>query len=97
MNKIYMQAKDKNVAGVCVYVKSGDTYAYADAKYTQKIDNKTLRDMFLKGMIIIDATVEYKPTSCAVASGVATITYLTAGASNAATLKTITSSEATTD
>lgn len=81
MKKIYMNASDVHVATRQVYAKASDAYAYADAEYTTKISADELHDAFIKGMIIVDAGVEYKPTSCKVASDVATISYVKVGSS----------------
>lgn len=93
MKKIFEDAKDKNVAGTYVYVKASDTYAYADVACTEKIDADTLMDLFLKGAVIVDTAVNYKPISAANASGVVSLVYVKAGTSNAATLTTIYSEE----
>ena len=88
MNKIYENANDKCVAAVLVYTKSADPFAYSDPKCTTKISAEDLRDYFVKGMLIVDASgVEYKPVSCKVASQVATVTYVTADSSTPTTAK----------
>lgn len=76
MELIYNDAKDKNVSATKVFVKTGDAYAYADAANTEKIDMATLKDVFEKGCVIIDGTMEYSPASLKVAAGVSTITYV---------------------
>lgn len=91
LDRLFKRAEDKNVAATYVYVKTGETNAYADSAYKTKIDAATLENLFEKGMIIVDAGAKYIPATCKVASGTATVTYVTIGASNAATLKSITS------
>lgn len=87
MEKMYINSEDTNVAVRKVYVKT-DGYAYADKGCKNKILTEDLHDAFIKGMIIVDTTGnEYKPTSCAVASDVATLTYVTADSSTATTAK----------
>lgn len=94
-DKIYDDAKDKNIAATKVYVKTGDAYAYADASNTVKIDLLTLKDLFEKGVVIIDGTVEYKPVSFKVNAGVGTMTYVKTDGTVATTavLATVSSSE----
>ena len=78
MDKIYNQAKDVNVRGTYVYVKTAtpaDTNAYADDEYTRVFSEAELKDIFLKGMVIVDEGVFYKPASLAIAEGVATVSY----------------------
>lgn len=76
MPKIYQNAQDKNVAAVCIYVKTGDAYAYSDVAKTLKIKAAVLKDMFEKGCLIIDGTTEYKPVSFAMPAAIGTVTYV---------------------
>lgn len=92
LDRLFNRAEDKNVAATYVYVKSGETKAYAEADYKTQLDAATLANLFEKGMIIVDGGAKYIPATCKVASGTATVTYVTIGASNAATLKSIVSS-----
>ena len=88
MERIFEQAKDLHVVAIKVYAKSGDAYAYADAKYQVKFTADELHDAFLKGLVVVDAVgVEYWPISCKVASGVTTVTYATTDSSAATTAK----------
>ena len=78
MDKIYNQAKDVNVRGTYVYVKTAtpaDTNAYADDEYTRVFSEQELKDIFLKGMVIVDEGIFYKPASLAIAEGAATVSY----------------------
>lgn len=87
MDKIYNDFDDANVAVRKVYVKT-DGFAYADSACKTKITADALYNIFIKGMIIVDASgVEYVPISCKVASGVATVTYVTADTTTATTAK----------
>lgn len=75
MDKIYNDAKDKNVAKVIIYgvykdddsgshVRPGDIhfpYAYADAALTKKLTIPELRDAFLKGCIARVADASKSP------------------------------------
>lgn len=87
MEQIFQNASDKNVAARKVYVKT-DGFAYADEACKTKILTADLHDAFIKGMLIVDASGnEYKPISCAVASDVATVTYVTTDSATATTAK----------
>lgn len=67
MDKIFMNSTDTNVAARKVYTKAADTFAYADADCTEKINATDLQDAFIKGMVIVDATgIQYLPVSCEV-------------------------------
>jgi hypothetical protein len=76
MNKIYQKSEDVHVSGTYVYAKNGDAYAYADSTNTIKIEAVTLKDLFEKGAIITDGTIEYKPVSFKLVAGVGTLTYV---------------------
>lgn len=99
MDRIFNDAKDKNVAAVVVYKKTSDVYAYADATKTKKISCDELYDMFVKGVVVVDGTNTYAPTAVKVTEGVATITYVTTDSSTATTavLATLVSKEYTAD
>lgn len=91
MEKIYENAKDVHVVASKVYVKT-DGFAYADKDCKTKILTADLYEAFVKGMLIVDASGnEYKPISCAIASDVATVTYVTADTTTAklATAKSV--------
>lgn len=77
MNKMYQTAEDLNVVARLIYKKTNDLYAYADSAKTEKIDAKTLADLFTKGVLIVDGANQYKPSGLTVNAGVATLTYVT--------------------
>jgi len=52
MDKIYQDAKDKNVAAVIIYKKAAQTKAYADADCTVQLTTAELKDAFIKGAVI---------------------------------------------
>ena len=52
MDKIYQDAKDKNVASVIIYKKSAQTKAYADEACTVQLTTAELKDAFIKGAVI---------------------------------------------
>lgn len=75
MDRIFHHDDTMYEAATKVYAKVDDVYAYADSDCTVKISADNLADIFIRGMIVVDDGVMYKPTSCEVDSGVATITY----------------------
>ena len=74
MDKIYQQAKDKNVANVLVYIgpnvsgREHDYYACKDREKTVKMTADELFDAFLKGAMFVfigDGPDKYaSPTYC---------------------------------
>lgn len=89
MDKIFMNSTDTNVAARKVYTKAADTFAYADADCTEKINATDLQDAFIKGMVIVDATgIQYLPVSCEVKKNVATVTYVTTDSTTDSTTST---------
>jgi glyoxylase-like metal-dependent hydrolase (beta-lactamase superfamily II) len=82
MVKIYEDSNDQHARRTCIYVKTGNAYAYSDAATTEKIDAATLKDLFLKGAVIIDTGMHYDPTSFKIVvdglSSVGSITYIKA-------------------
>lgn len=83
MEKIYEHFSDVHVVARKVYPKESSLYAFADADKTQKISASDLEDLFLKGCVIVDDDIEYKPVSCKVEDGLATLTYVKADATTA--------------
>lgn len=74
MDKIYMDAKDKNVAKVVIYVKIDDQYniPYADAACTVKFPVDELPDAFAKGVIVrrmAEGSIVYEMIPFAINSG----------------------------
>nr|DAM61569.1 MAG TPA: hypothetical protein [Caudoviricetes sp.] len=55
MDRIYNDAKDKNVAKVIIYIGIDENeetaYAYSDSKLTKKMTTSELEDAFYKGCI----------------------------------------------
>ena len=94
-NKVYEKSTDLHVRGTYIYVKTGEVYAYADSAKSVKIDATTLQDLFLKGAIIVDGTVSYKPVSFGITSTVGIMTYVKTNSTTAtvADLAVIKSSE----
>lgn len=52
MDKIYMDAKDKNVAVNVVYYNGADLKVFVDPKYENQIEADDLLDLCLKGVIV---------------------------------------------
>lgn len=52
MDKIYMDAKDQNVAANVVYYNGTDLKVFADSKYKNQIAADELLDLCLKGVIV---------------------------------------------
>ena len=75
MEKIFDQAKDKNVAAMIIYGKGSDGKAYADANGTTQLKTSELKDAFLKRAIIQIGTEYFIPATFSVASGIGTVKY----------------------
>lgn len=59
MDKIFNQAKDKNVANFVVFGKSADSKLYYESTYTNQVDQDVAEDAFLKGRLIIKVGNNY--------------------------------------
>ena len=82
MSKIFMQAKDKNVAAVIIYEKASETKAYKDAACTVQYKTSELKDAFVKGAVIALAAGGYAaPVSYSESSNVGSVGYVKSGAS----------------
>lgn len=88
MEKIYDQAKDKNVAALVIYGKGSDGKAYADAAGTTQLKTSELQDAFIKRALIKIGTAYYIPIGFSVASDIGSVTYATTTGSDT-TLKTV--------
>lgn len=62
MDKIYQQAKDKNVAAVKIYVDTNG-YACSDSNKSVKLIAAELEDAFVKGCVIVTDTGYAIPTA----------------------------------
>lgn len=84
MNKIFQQAKDKNVAAVVIYGKKGESspVAYSDAACTVKMKTSELKDAFLKRAVVQVGEDFFMPISFTVSSKIGTVTYAKAGSSS---------------
>lgn len=74
MDRIFHHDDTMYEAATKVYVKS-DCYAYLEEGFKTKVSADVLEDLFVRGLIIVDTGVMYKPISFKVVSKVATVTY----------------------
>ena len=74
MDRIFHHDNTMYEAGTKVYVKS-DGYAYLEESFKTKVPADVLEDLFVRGLIIVDGGVMYKPISFKVASKVGIVTY----------------------
>ena len=81
MDKIFDQAKDKNVAALVIYGKVSDKKAYIDSDCTIQFKTSELQDAFLKRAVIKIGEAYFIPTGFTIASDIGTITYAKAGSS----------------
>lgn len=79
MERIFNQAKDKNVAAIVIYGKASETKAYADSGCTVQMKTSELKDAFLKRAVIQIGEAYFIPAGYAEAEGVGTVTYAKAG------------------
>lgn len=63
MEKVYEQSKDLHVVATKVFVKTAK--AYVDEACTVQFTNAELEEAFVKGAIVVDTNVMYKPVSFA--------------------------------
>ena len=71
MDKIYMDAKDQNVAANVVYYNGTDLKVFADSKYKNQIAANELFDLCLKGVIVRVGENSYAvPTEFKMESGI---------------------------
>ena len=82
MDKIFDQAKDKNVAALVIYAKAtADNKAYVDSNCKIQFKTGALKDAFLKRAVICVGTDYFVPVSYTEAEKVGTVTYAKAGTS----------------
>lgn len=91
MEKIYDQAKDKNVAAIVIYGNGSDGKAYHDTAGTEQYKTSELRDAFIKRAVIKIGNDYFIPISFTVAENAGTVLYVKAGTTNgsAATAKLV--------
>lgn len=86
MDKIFNDAKDKNVAKVIVYVDSSK--AYVDSAHKTQMTTSQLKDAFLKGCVLEIENGHAMPIAFTVTSKVGTVTALSAVTASANTVVT---------
>ncbi len=74
--KIYDDYVDKNVRRTYVYANGIDPLAYSDSEYTNVLTAPELKNIFLKGAVVVDNDVEYLPVSFAMNDMVGILTYV---------------------
>lgn len=98
MDRIYDQAKDKNVSAIVIYGKDVDGKAYVDAEGKTQFKTSALKDAFLKRAVVHIGDNYFIPVAFTVAStGIGTITCVTVGntAGTAATSTLVSVADAT--
>ena len=85
MDRIYDQAKDKNVAAILIYVKSGETKAYADSACTIQFKTSELADAFYKRALIKSGNDYYAPTAFTVSNKIGSVSYAVTTAADSST------------
>lgn len=83
MERIFDQAKDKNVAAIVIHGKGADGKAYVDADGTIQFKTSELKDAFLKRAVIQIGTEYFIPVSFSVSSNIGTVKYAKANSSTA--------------
>ena len=77
MKRIFNDAKDKNVAAIVIYGKSGESKpaAYIDEAYTTKFKTTELEEAFLKRAVVKIGNNYFVPTGFSIANNIGKITY----------------------
>lgn len=97
MSKIYDDAVDKNVAYQIVYAKASGNALTHDAAGAEKVYTDELKDMYLKGMVVLVNSADYmKPVSYSESAGVGTIVCVK-GTGSTATFSTFVSTKRPTE
>lgn len=82
MDRIYDQAKDKNVSAIVIYGKDNDEMAYVDADCTTKYRTNALKDAFLKRAIIKIGYKYFIPIAFSYNMEIGVVTYAKAGSTS---------------
>lgn len=97
MAKMYNDAVDKNVAYQLVYAKASGNALSHDADDKEKVYTDELKDMYLKGMVILVNNTDYmKPVSYSESAGVGTVVCVK-GTGSTATFSTFSSTKRPTE
>ena len=83
MDRIFDQAKDKNVAALVIYAKpTADNKAYVDSECKVQFKTSALKDAFLKRALVCVGTNYFVPISYVEASGIGKVTYAKDGSTS---------------
>ncbi len=95
MDRLFDDAKDKNVSATYIYGKSSDTKAYADAGCTIQMKTSEMKEAFLKRALVVIGDDLYIPVSFGVVSKAGTVKYIKPNTTTAtsADLGTLTAAE----
>ena len=97
MSKIFDDAVDKNVAVQLVYAKASGNALTHDAAGKEKVYTDELKDMYLKGMVVLVNSADYmKPVSYSESADVGTVVCVK-GTGSTATFSTFTSTKRPTE
>lgn len=95
MDKIFNQAKDKNVSAVIIYGKKNDPddnpLAYADEACTIAMKTSELKDAFLKRAIIKIDEYNYIPITSVMEGSTIKVGYITPGGSGSLVVSAVSS------
>lgn len=84
MERVFHHDDTMYEAATKVYAKT-DGFAYLEADYKTKVPADVLEDLFVRGLIIVDSGVMYKPVSLKLTSNVVTVTYVKTNGTTATT------------
>lgn len=95
MDRLFDDAKDKNVSATYIYGKSSDTKAYADAGCTIQMKTSEMKEAFLKRALVVIGDDLYIPVSFGAVSKAGTVKYIKPNTTTAtsADLGTLTAAE----
>lgn len=102
MDRIFNDAKDKNVAVRILYGKTSGDFLYHDEATTEKVSKEDVLDAFFKGMLVLMNGEYYKIVQCKADesgyvltgyNGTSTVTFKTDGAAAASTVSELEESE----
>lgn len=64
MNKLFIDAEEKYLAGVMLYGNGDDTVLTYDKEHKNKVKAEDLKNLFLKGLVVIENEGKiYKPVT----------------------------------
>lgn len=63
MNKVYMNAEEKNVKTVVLYADADDGHLFFDEAKTEKVDKDTLFELYQLGFVVFFNNEYFRPVS----------------------------------